>query len=736
MRKRRPGPRGAAPPGPAHRPPRAADASFACRALQVNLRGGFARTTSPKVLELLKTLNDHACNIALLSEIWSAPPHLDGWQLLCRPRPHQQIGGGVAILARNDVSVTEIVIDRSAPALRTESLEFIAAQLHLPGLDVPVSVVALYMPGGPTAKAVEALAAVLDLIAHRAGVALVGGDFNSRHPAWDSTVAAPGQGAPQLLRTIESCDLTVLNSGAATHMADQAPYNETAIDLTLTDERSAADAAWLPLGQLSNCDHLPLLVRLWPVQDRSATTTWAVNSPEADWERWSATAAPWNAWGATVDRSPSVDAALESWMDTFDAAASACVPKRTRPSAPRRRKAWWRPELRAVVHARYQARRLHRQLRTADTKAALAAAHKAARDAIAEAKSDAVAQLAKDLAEAPRERFWSVFRSEFQPAAHGAMPPLHLADGSVVDDAAGKADALNAHFASVCSSRAAHADGCSSCEQPAEDDPASPSPSPAPLAEEHLLEDDFTPEELKGAIRRLRDKSAPGPDNVLPTFVLRGSDAMHASLLALVNTTWHHGQLPRLWRTANVRPIPKPQRAGAKLATPQGFRPISLLSVVGKLAERMVERRLRRICERNGLLPPTQSGFRAHHSTIDCIARLTMAAHRAFKSKEVLAVAFVDLDKAYDTVHRDGLLRLLHRHGIRGRMLAWLRSFLSERTQRTLVDGAASPQASLEDGVPQGSVLSCILFNLFVADLADTSTAGGGDARFADDFAF
>ena len=162
-----------------------------------------------------------------------------------------------------------------------------------------------------------------------------------------------------------------------------------------------------------------------------------------------------------------------------------------------------------------------------------------------------------------------------------------------------------------------------------------------------------------------------------------------------------------------MRPLPK----GGGDRTANGFRPISLTSVVGKLLERLIHDRLQLCARQRGLLPCFQSGFRKLHSTLDCLSRLTLATHDAFAQGQVLVAAFVDLEKAYDTVWRDALLAKLHRWGVRGRLLRWLHDFLRDRCQRVIVDGVASPWLLVEDGVPQGSVLSCVLFTLFIADM-------------------
>ena len=247
--------------------------------------------------------------------------------------------------------------------------------------------------------------------------------------------------------------------------------------------------------------------------------------------------------------------------------------------------------------------------------------------------------------------------------------------------------------------------------------------------------------DLDSAIAHLRGHSAGGADTVHPIFIKTGSAAMRRALLILCNLSWRAGQLPLLWKCANVRPLPK----GQGDRTANGFRPISLTSVVGKLLERMIHARLSTRVLQRSLLPCYQSGFRKLHSVLDSLSRLSMAADDAFAANRVLVAAFVDLEKAYDTVWRDLLLVKLHRWGVSGRLLRWLYDFLRDRNQRVLVDGAYSPWLLVKDGVPQGSVLSCLLFTLFIADMhgepphiaqPPAAPAVCERAHFADDLAY
>ena len=199
-------------------------------------------------------------------------------------------------------------------------------------------------------------------------------------------------------------------------------------------------------------------------------------------------------------------------------------------------------------------------------------------------------------------------------------------------------------------------------------------------------------------------------------------------LLDFINRTWRESALPAAWRTATINPILK---KGKKAGEPRNYRPISLTSSIGKLAERMVNYRLYWWLEKNGILNNSQAGFRRGSRTEDQLFRLTQSVIDGFQEKKDTAAVFIDLQQAYDKIWRKGLLIKMQKLGIDGKMLNWVQAFLSNRTIRTRFDGALSSKLTLEEGLPQGSALSCTLFLIFINDLPELLQVS--KALFADD---
>ncbi|KAM3864710.1 putative RNA-directed DNA polymerase from transposon X-element [Diretmus argenteus] len=238
----------------------------------------------------------------------------------------------------------------------------------------------------------------------------------------------------------------------------------------------------------------------------------------------------------------------------------------------------------------------------------------------------------------------------------------------------------------------------------------------------------YTTEELSEAMSKLKPGKSPGRDNIHPEFVIHQSTKTSRWLCAFFTACYQRLKLPKIWRRASVIALPKPNKDPED---PKSYRPISLLSVPFKILERMIHSRIEPVVDSQ--LPREQAGFRRGRSTADQVTLLSQDIENSFHDNEKAGVVYLDLTAAYDTVWHRGLhLKLLRtipdRH-----MVKFIMETLSNRSFILQTSsGQCSRLRRLRNGVPQGSVLSPMLFNIYIHDLPDTSSTKYG---YADDLA-
>ena len=170
--------------------------------------------------------------------------------------------------------------------------------------------------------------------------------------------------------------------------------------------------------------------------------------------------------------------------------------------------------------------------------------------------------------------------------------------------------------------------------------------------------------ELKEAINKSHD-TATGPDEVHYQMLNHLPSKSLQALLDIFNDIWETGKFPESWELSTIIPVPKP---GKDHTEPTNYRPIALTSCLCKTLERMINTRLVWYLESNNLISPVQSGFRSERSTNDNLITLETFIRDAFIKKEHVVAVFFDLEKAYDTTWRYGILRDLHELGLKGRL--------------------------------------------------------------------
>ena len=181
---------------------------------------------------------------------------------------------------------------------------------------------------------------------------------------------------------------------------------------------------------------------------------------------------------------------------------------------------------------------------------------------------------------------------------------------------------------------------------------------------------------------------------------------------------WQHsmstGTVPKFYKTSNIAPLHK---KGSR-AIAGNYRPVSLTSHIIKIYERVLRKQMVVHLEENNLLNSKQHGFRSGKSCLTQLLHHFDDIIEALSNGDDMDAIYLDYAKAFDKVDHQLLIRKLQLYGFHPKIIIWIESFLTNRTQQVVVDGHMSIIALIISGVPQGTVLGPILFLIFINDIA------------------
>ena len=232
--------------------------------------------------------------------------------------------------------------------------------------------------------------------------------------------------------------------------------------------------------------------------------------------------------------------------------------------------------------------------------------------------------------------------------------------------------------------------------------------------------------EIIGTILSIDVNKASPKEGIPPKIIINNYDIFAPLLCNEFNSGIDNNKFPDTLKIAEIKPSFKQDDRQNK----GNYRPVSLLPVISKVYEKVLYGQINEYFE--PILSPLQCGFRKGHGAQHCLLVLVEKWRRALDKKQSAGLLTTDLSKAFDCIRHDLLIAKLHAYGVSIKSIRYIYDYLSNRKQRVRIKTSYSEWTDIKYGVPQGSILGPLLFNVYLRDLF-MFTEGYDMVNYADD---
>ena len=624
-----------------------------------------------------------------LNETTKAVPSFYDYVAVWKHRPNGTTGGGLGFLLRNGIQYTT----RTLAEFRNGVLETQCIRIHM-GNNCCIDILNLYNPNRNLSYG-----EIHHYISQMHNKFLLVGDFNAHSPILttrDDSSNYTGRTIEHLIVNTNVCLINPINMYTYMNVSTGA---KSCLDLCFASSNLATLTSVSVLNDIHS-DHFPVKIIVQINPNRSYRTyrrKWKIDP--GNLSQYSAHLPT-----SEVRRPNSIDILVEDLNTRINNTASKYIKLTSGKPRTGRTYPWWDIECQIAVANKRRAKKLLDRHPTESNlenyKNRTKEAEKVLNDKRKESLHKFINEITYDM---PIQTVWNRFKA-FKGIKQNKDPPLYF-QGKVISNTREKLELFAEHFkTSMKENKHVNYNDldqilCNSVS----------------LGNELPYNNDIGLDELKTVLRHTKN-SSPGHDNINYALIKNMRPEVLEELLAILNQCFNTGYFPKVWKKGLTLPILKPGKSENETAS---YRPITLLPCMGKLFERIIDRRLEYFLESGNKLNPAQCGFRKRLSTYDVLLRIENEITGALHCGEICIAVYIDLKGAFDSVWRKGILLKLSKMGLQGKLLGIIASFLTDRATRAILGATESREFYTEAGTPQGAVLSPKLFNVFLSDIPE-----------------